>query len=212
MDEHSRTSAIRAQYIQEFLFSLNVAFLAVAARSMAAAWLPWVGKIQLSLNHHWRLPPESSVGGDFALSSIAFVLALCIFVIVRLLSIVSVAGVLLLWITGIVSLVALPAWWLYFSRQFPVPANLPNLASTWLFLEIAASMLCTVLYLWRKWPLPGWGSTLLLILHFVFWGWLFLGGPFFWLAPFKLVFPAMGLAAMVAWGIYVSRRRALADV
>lgn len=45
---------------------------------------------------------------------------------------------------------------------------------------------------------------MLVLIHFGLWGWLFLGGPYFW-HTFLCVFPLVGLVSSLLWVSYVSR-------
>jgi hypothetical protein len=204
MGELRKGRAVMWQWLSELLLSLNIALLIVLESSeMMSRLLLWDGRLQFWLNGHWHLPPESSVGGNVAFSTVALVYGVCILAFLRLLSLVSVKRTIPRWIGGITSLVALPVWWLHFTFLFPVPRGLANAPRILLFAEIAFAVFCAVLYVRQQQRLRTWALAFLLLLHFGLWGWLFVGGPWFWSAPFKLVFPLAGFLAVLTWGVYI---------
>ncbi len=189
----------------EFLFSLNLG-LVVRLAMAYANYYHTEGTLKFWLNRQLHLDPHSDVGGNAAFLLLALEITLSIFLLLRIFSQISLIRMFLLYAAGIVSAVALPFSWLYGAHLYEPPPGLPNPPHGLLFLELVAVTVCAILYLLAKWPLPGWGGILLLILHYGFWGWLFLGGPYFWLGPFKLLFPLAGLCSAVAWALYVSDR------
>jgi hypothetical protein len=164
-------------------------------------------RLSFWINSHLHLHPHSNVGPYTAFSALALALALCILLPLKLSSRAFGTKWVLRSAAGIASLLVLPACWLYTTHLFPVPSGmgLPNPPRPLVLLELAGAIVCALLYLYAKWPLPGWGSVALLILHFGFWDWLFSGGLYFWLDPFRLVFPITGLCSVLAWGLYVAQ-------
>ena len=206
MEGNRATHTRYLRYVHEFLFSLNAGLVTrwlMAQANYAESELTIKGWINRRLHLH----PHSDIGGNVAFLVLALGVALGTFLLLRVLSRTAWLNHFLRSVTGIVSLVALPASWLYRAHVYrPVP-GLPNPPHILLFLELAAATSCIVLYLYAKWPLPGWGSVALLILHFSLWGWLFLGGPYFWFDPLHSVFPLAGSCSVLAWALYVSQGR-----
>jgi hypothetical protein len=202
----TRTDYLR--YAHEFLFSLNIAFLAKLQGNQKPNKLfsfldSAEFRIQLKINAYLNLHPHSHVGGYTAFFALAFGLALCIFLLLRIFSNTSLAKEFLRCAAGFMSLLALPISWFYVTQVLgPVPFSL-NLPRPWLISELILIIACAVLYLLAKWSLPMWSGVLLLALHFGFWGWLALG-PFFWRYPFWVVFPMAGFCSSLVWGRYVS--------
>jgi hypothetical protein len=66
-----------------------------------------------------------------------------------------------------------------------------------------------LLFLYNRWPVPGWCSVLLLVGHFTFWYWLFWANFFSWRdAPAIYVGPIgpiVGFFSSLAWGLYVAQ-------
>ena len=197
--------ANQLQLLHEFLFSVNIGLIARLAMAYAN-YYQTEAALKLWFNRHLHLHPHSDVGGNAAFLLLALGITLGVFVVLRVFSRTFLSRAFLLYTAGIVSAVALPFSWLYGAYLHEPLPGLPDPPHALLMLELVAVTICAILYLLAKWPLPKWGSVLLLILHYGFWGWLLLGGPYFWLGSFKLIFPLAGLCSSVTWGFYVSRQ------
>jgi hypothetical protein len=206
MGKNLSTHTGYGRYLHEFLFSLNAA-LVFRLTSARTSFSNLESRLKWQINDVLHLGAHSNVGGYTAFFALALGLALGIFVVLRLCSRTLLARELLRSVAGIVSLLALPVSWLYATHLFPVPRTLPNPRDPWIFLELVATMACAVFYLFARWPLPGWTGVLLLALHFGFWTWLSLGGPYFWRAAADLIFPTVGFFSCLAWGSYVSDQK-----
>ena len=191
--------------MHEFLFSMNIALIlrwehAQTSTSESALTLQsWINRV-LYLHQH------SNVGGYAAFYLLALVEAIAIFVILQGLSFAPSARRVFLLSAGIVSLLALPIAWLHFIHRYPGlqgSAALPDLPRWWLFAELLATVAGAVFFLRRRPSLQGRLGVLSVTVHFVIWGWLFLGGPYFWLAPAKLVIPITGFCSCLVWAAYV---------
>lgn len=189
----------------EFLFSLNIALL-VRLVNARTSFSNLESRLQWRINRTFGLNLHSYVGAYAAFFVLAIVLAVCIFAFLRLCSASLLGAKVLRSVAGIISVAALPICWLYLTRLYSPPV-LPNPPHVMLLMELGGAIVCTALYLLVKWPLPVWSSVLLLILHFGFWGWLFVGGPYFWRAPEQLVFPVVSLCACIAWATYMAQQR-----
>jgi hypothetical protein len=206
----SNAQAHALRYVHEFFFSLNIALAVIWEESLGPFFLEL--RLQYRINNYLHLHPHSNVGADLATFGLAFALALCIFLFLRLFSWTPLAGPILRSIGGIASLVALPACWLYINyvswhlRGIALIPGTHGPALSWPLLELGAALACLLLYFSGKWPVPKWGSAALMVMHWSFWGWhFFRRGMFFYPG---LVFPLTGLCSSLAWGLYVSRQRA----
>jgi hypothetical protein len=179
-------STVLMRYTHEFLFSLNLTLL--SALKLSVFYFPY--GIQHMINGYLHLHPHSGVGAWTVLLTSALVLALCIFFLLRLLASTSIAEQFLRSIAGIVSLIAMPALWLYYTHLSGQLPGLPDLPRALLLIELVAAIVCATLYLRGKWPVPGWGSIVLLFVHYGFWSWVCFGFIFF-LHP-DLIFPWRG--------------------
>jgi hypothetical protein len=196
------------RFAYEFLVSLNVALI-IRWQSAQTSFSSLESNLQFWINGQLRLHPHSSIGKNSAFFLMALPLTLGIFVLLRLASVSPIVRKALYRINGAVSLLALPAGWLYVTHNLPVLPGMLDPPRAALFVELAAVVVCYIFYLKTKWQRPDWISFLLLILHFGFWGWLFLGGAYFWLAPFQLIFPIVGLCSCLAWAIYAGATTSL---
>lgn len=209
MTQHPEGQPARFPYrrhAHEVLFSLNLSLVGLLTYSLNGTFDISTG-LGRRLNTYAGLHLHSNLGPDIAFFALGLLLASSLFLILRLSSNTAVASGFLRWVAGFSSLLALPAHWLYSIHLSPQPPGLPDPPPLWLVAELAAAAACAAVYVYARWPLPAWLNVGLLVLHFGFWGWLFLGGPYFWLAPFQSVFPLAGLCSALAWGLYVSRQR-----
>jgi hypothetical protein len=204
------TRASYLRYTHEFLFSMNIGLTAMwretQQRGLSSFMLREI-YLEFKVNTWLHLYPSSNVGGYIVFFALALSLALCICLLLRLLSQTFLANWFLRSVAGPVSLIALPACWFYVSRVFGVLPGLPDPPGIWLLLEMAMAVVCAMLYLYGKWPLPEWISIALVAVHFSFWHWLVTGGPYFWRLPAELALPITAFCSTLVWGVYISSLR-----
>jgi|HubBroStandDraft_6_1064221.scaffolds.fasta_scaffold01726_14 hypothetical protein len=206
MQEHKRSPANHLRITSEFLFSLNIALLFVLVRSMVRV-LPWQDTLQFRINGFFDLHPHSRVGAYGSVFGIAFVLALCIFLVLRLFSFIFVGDLFLRFVVGFVSVFALPVAWLDVSQSGGLPSYFPSPSHIWLLVELGATFVFISFYLLKKWVPLLWVAIAWLILHFSFWSWIFFDANFrIFLVPSRLIFPLVGFLSSVTWGLYVSKQ------
>ena len=197
-------------YSYELLFSLNLALVLTWESAQTSASRTALS-LQGGINHLMRYPPQSPIGGYIAFTLLSVAQGFVIFLMLRLLSYATIVNRILLPITGIASLIVLPLSWLSFHRQFPGffvgPGALPDLPHWWLYIELVLCVILAALFL-RGWMpfLKGWAGVFLLLFHFIVWGWLFLGGTYFWLTPAKAFIVFTGFCSCLEWGQYVGPR------
>jgi hypothetical protein len=214
MEKNQSTCARYLRYAHELLFSLNIALVARWAEVRHPVWgfYYWdvleyriefaIEKIIYTFSHpNSRFVPKD-VEGHTAFLLLALGLALCIFLLLRLFAHTVLANESLRSVAGFVSLLALPTFWLYITNLNPQPPGLPNPPRALLFLELAVTIATALFYLRGKWFLSKWSVAALIIFHHALWGWLFLGGVYFWHAPFEALFPGVALCASLAWSLY----------
>jgi hypothetical protein len=191
------------RYIHEVLFSLNVAaafvLVRVITRSPNAFPNSIFMRVKYAVDHLFHTYYESNLSGNVALWVTTFLFALPMFLLLRLLARTSVMKGVLRTVAGMAALVGWPSFWFYTSGAgFVMSWRLRAL------LEVEISVICALLYLYGKWPLPRWASVLLLTAHCVFWCWYY-----FHTFPLSgLLFPLFGLASTLAWSSWVSDQRA----
>jgi hypothetical protein len=198
----------RYRFVPEFLLSLNLALIVEWADAQASLSGATALSITSWINRSLHLHPHSNIGGYTSFYIIALAGGLAIFGVLRLLSLVPLIEKVILSVAGLVSLLALPCAWLSFRYCFPGffrgQAALPDPPHLWLFIELLASAAGALLFLRGK--RPGWiAGGGLLTAHFALWGWLFLGGPYFWLAPGRLIIPVVGFFSCIAWTSYLTK-------
>jgi len=187
--------------LYEIAFSLNLALVVkfVDVNSSLSSLDP---ALKLKFNALFGISLHSDVGGYLAFFTLASALGVAIFVVVRVVSYAPRGEESFMWGSGPVSLIAWPTSWLYITRAFPA---LVGVARPWLVTELTAAVCFTVFYVAKRRPILQWVGALLLAAHFGLWTRLVYGGPYFWRAPFSLVFPAVGYCACLAWGASARR-------
>jgi len=203
-------------YLLDFLISLNVALIA-KWQDGSRPVNPLTGllgfhelEIKSAVNAFFKVHPHSNVGGYIAFLAVALLWTLFIFVVLRLASFSRLIKTVLRPVGGFISLAAIPGAWLLLP---PVSRlGLPNPPHGLLTLELLVVVVIASLFVWRNWLVPSWLIVGLLVLHFVLWGWLLMGGPYFWLDPFYLIFPATGLASCLMCGLFYSKESAVGVV
>jgi hypothetical protein len=205
MTNSSKYSRV-VRYLCEALFSWNLALIAKLRADRIPFFLLDFGQfeVQFWINRHLHLHPHSDIGGDSAFLIYALIWALFIFLVLRLFSGTRITSGFLRWAAGVFSLLALPVSWLY---QGTAP-TVPDPPHVLLVLELLLATGSAILFLLSRRPFPMWSMIVILVPHFVLWGWLFLGGPYFWLAPFETIVPLAGFFSSLAWGLYVSHESA----
>lgn len=199
----------RPRYIHEILFCLNLALvLKLEGNQKPNKFFSFFESgeslLQSKINASLQLHPHHAFGANLAFLLLALVLASLLFVVVRVLITSSFLNNVFHSTAGVISLIALPAGWLWVSGLIGIGVPLPNPPRWALYLELSAVAACAVLYFAGKWVLPSWLTITLLAVHFGYWDFLVSRGPYFWRDPFRLIFPLTGFLATLVWGIHVS--------
>ena len=200
------------RYIHDFLFCLNLALvLKLEGNQKPNKFFSFFESgeslLQSKINASLHLHPHHSFGANLAFLLLALVLALLLFVVLRVLLTSSFLKNVFHSTAGVISLIALPVGWLWVSRLIGIAAPLPNPPRWALYLELSAVAAYAVLYSVGRWVLPLWLTMTLFAVHFGYWDFLVSRGPYFWLDPFSLIFPFVGLLATIAcgWGLSLSK-------
>ena len=208
LQKNQAVCATQLRYAHDLLFSLNLSLVLKLEGNQAPNRFFSVldfgeTSLQSTINAYLHLHPHHSVGANIAFMLLALALTLFVFVVLQILRANRFMGRLFRSVSGIVSLVALPVSWLWATHLIGVARPLPNPSRTFLYLELITAALCASLYLYAKWPVPGWITIAILALHFGYWNYLVSAGPYFWRETFRLIFPLAGFLATLLWGIYI---------
>jgi hypothetical protein len=189
------------RYTHKIFVSLNLGFILKLAMSEQPGFT-WELTMWPKFNGYLQLHPHDPRGYWIGFFAVALVLSLIIFALLQTFLHIFNWGQAILSAAGISSLFALPILCLYQNYyKSPVP-TLPHPPGVLLIIELAATLAYSVSYLFKR--ARGTRSMVLVILiHFLFWAWLFLGGVYFWRAPAQSVFPTVGLCSALAWALYV---------
>jgi hypothetical protein len=211
LNKNEQIAFSRSGRTAQFLSALNVTIVLkwISNHAPSHSFLTFAteGEVQRYVNRVLQVGAHSQIGGWFSYLLVVTLIGLFIFTCIRLLARTDVGAAILFPITGIVSLVALPMGWLYVAVATPRDSGLPNIPLFIAILEILVVMAGWFLFIGEKQSLPKSVSLLLLLLHFVFWGWLSIGGLYFWLDPLRLIYPAAGIAACLAWGTHLAHNK-----
>jgi hypothetical protein len=132
---------------------------------------------------------EGDLNAQYFLGSV-LVLSVLVFLILRLASRLSLSKLFLRHFAGVAGIAAFPLAERYSGWLRPD-------ARYWLPFEILTALILTVLYQFGYLRRNSALMLFLLTAHFVFWGWM-MGPDYFW-----AVYPILGFAASLMWGVYV---------
>ena len=189
------------------MFSLNIASAIIAGlflngpRSVVSALF----RMEISIQAFLHLRQTDLHLGYLAFFLPATALTLCIWISLRLYSHTRLTQELLRTVAGFASLAAPAVCWLceaYIGRR-RYGWNPLQAIQTY---ELAVVLVFLTLYLAKKWPIPWWGSILIISLHFAFWFWQF--GPYSLLLHYGgplVLEPIIGLSSTLAWVLYIRR-------
>lgn len=204
-------SAKSLRLFYELIVAANVAIVLRLADAQRPFWpvyyidrLEGVWEFKIEKYMYTHSHPNSQFAVMDANGHIAFLLltlgmALCIFLFLRLIASTAFARELLHSVAGVVSILAFPIVAFYrislypWSPEFLIPSRL------WLIAEILTAVSGVILFSFRKWKLSHWKIFVLLSLHHLFWGWVFLGVWRFWLVPFRSIYPVAALCSSLMW-------------
>lgn len=180
---------------------------------LLALYIALVGRwvmVQMSWSHledrmAWRVNarlhrlPDANIGGLIVFFAISVGLAFIILVTLRLLRASHRFTRVLAFTAGPICVALLPVAWLLVAHVSPPPPGLPNPPHALLIVELSVVTLGVAICAHSSGFVRNSLAALLLVAHFVFWGWVFLGGLYVWLDPVKTVFPLVALGSSLAW-------------
>lgn len=201
----------RALLLHQIAFSIYFPLLLITADAVRSIQHPagksWVDDLQWLIAGAWHAP---SYRFAFCLlwATSTITLFLCLRMLVRL----SFSDVFLRTFAGIIAVAGFPLTVVYISfpgylhmlGSFPRALLYVFAPHRWLAVEVIASLACSFLFLFLKWPSKALWGLLLLCLHFAIWTWFVLIGD----ERSLIVFPPLSFLASLAWGLYVRQAEA----
>ena len=203
MTENPSWAAPPIQYIHEIAFSLNLAFVATAMLFLYAPYsiIRHLNGIEISINRSLHIRQNDLIRGYWEFFLTGIVLALCIWMFLRLSSNRRFAPAILRYVSGVVAVGAPPAYWL--CATFSASGRgVWNPFHTVQLYEVVLILAWVLFYLQGKWLTSSWLNIFVLSLHFSFWLWQF--WPFFVMALSGYggspgITVVAGFAAGLAW-------------
>jgi len=189
-------------YVYEILFSLQTAFLAVSviflfADNLAVPFMYLEASIKRAL--HIRLT-DVITGYIYHLIA-STVLAILIGVCLQVSSRTRFTKWIIRSASGVILLLSPPIFWFCYYQKFGWPFGWPY---RWAPLELGAALFCLILYLRKRWRVPGWIGMVLIVAHYFFWYWIPSSNPE--AASYRgPIGPILGFCAAMAWVAYIAR-------
>ena len=208
----------------ELVFSTYVSGVLILANDAGSHWMnqigdkpPWVLRMKFTLTHDLRthsLIDDPKL--NFAFIVLWAVLALGIFLLLRLVRRSRLSDFLLRDVAGIVAIVGFPVACMYAAHRV-----------VWTSIEVAGALRFAYLYISWRWPRTVSFAVGLCLLHFLFWAWVdwamgyyewggYGGVPLLW-PGFRLttlternptlIYPCLGFLSAMIWGVYVRKTK-----
>lgn len=206
----NETKTSRIRIFAEALFSLNTTFAAVSlifSASLSAS-LPFI-HFEVYLNHLLGIRQTDYIRGYFTVWIPAFVLGICLLMLLRFLSRLSLTGWIMQRVAGILILLSPTAVWTFgYAQQSRWSLQWPY---KMIWGEAALALICFCMFL--KGPREASLKIGLsgLLGHYLFWYW-FAGKGFhspcalYWGPLYGHLFGmVLGFSALLVWGLYACR-------
>jgi hypothetical protein len=219
MDEKTAVVGRHLRWIHEFLFSLNLGWIAVWHERMSRSTPLYPLPVVRYLYWHTHFVEPQTVIEQVCWS---IIVGVSVFALFRLLSRLWLTEALMRTVAGAVALAGFPFFALTDRFAHLAPLRIEAYAFFLVF-ETLVVLLCAIFYYLRKWPLPAGPSVILLFLHFSLWAWATgswvnplqevrgygFGGVGIWISTlFHFGFPLMGFLSSLTWARYLNCGRA----
>jgi len=197
----------KVRLLHEIALSIYLPLLLIAGNAAISSQHParnsWVDDLQLLI----KSGPSHFIFVFIILWAIS---AAVLFVCLRILANLSVTDLILRTLGGIVVVVGFPIviGYVSFRGYFRMLGSIPRALlyayapERWLEVEVAVSLMCVLLYGFRKWAVEPWWGLLLVGLHFAIWAW-FIGWPVIAVARGAQLPIFLGFLSSLAWGSYI---------
>jgi hypothetical protein len=198
----------RVGYIHEIMFSLNLASAVIAGLFLygPASIVSELFRMEISIQTLLHVHQTDLHLGYWAFLLPATVLALCIWILLRLSSGIRFAQEIFRSFSGIAAVAAVPIYWLCatYSSDHRYGWNPFHVMG---FYEVMLALIFVLLYLRSPLFIPWWGSVSIVILHYGLWFRYF--GTYYVIrtgngGPINLI-PIIGLISTLAWVLYIWR-------
>jgi hypothetical protein len=195
------------EYLLKVSVALNLALAFVLAKSMTS---PFYSELRLKywINSLLQTHPHDARGDTIALFTTAFGLAVCIFLLLEIFSLVPrIRQVTLYWVSGLVATITMPSVIFYVIHVTGQPP-----ARIWpgMWSVIEVGLIIVVLLSFARKIVPVWFFMGLVVLHFGFWSWEF-SGTILPGHPVVLALALVGLCLAIAWARFFTQSSALID-
>jgi hypothetical protein len=203
---HWRANSTYIRWVYDALLTLNIAFALVSIAFNAWPESATVfAHLEVHINETLGIRQTDLIRGYFEIAIPSILLAILMWTILRVSIITRTNQQLLLALGGIATLVAPAAFWIYIYELVGWPFRWPYRGAPF---ELAAILAFALLFLYDKWPVPGWCTFLVLLAHYLYWYWAPSTNPNMpnYSGP---IAPILGFCASVAWVRYVTGSRQL---
>lgn len=204
MITYLRSPRMTSETVFQILLSLNLGF---AAR-MAMAYANYFGReehLKVWVNQTFHFHPHSELGGGVAFLIVSLEIASILFLLLIVASRFNSFRPPLEMAGGILTFVALPFCYIYRTHLYPPVIGEPNVPYSLLMIELLIISFMALFYTLSTFRLPKWLMAGSILVHFFFWGWLFLGTVYFWRASLHLLFPTVALLSALTWEFSVKK-------
>jgi hypothetical protein len=200
------TAYLRLLY--EGLLSLYFAFVACAVTlALSARLLRLSTRMEVGINHLIGISQSDMIRGYFSILIPSAAVALVLWLLLWASSqssttrrILRFGGVFVLFVPAV--------FWFFVYQRHGWPFGWPYRGAP---IELGVAILCTWMFLFRRWPLGWWLSITLLALHYAFF-WFRVGGDPYMPNLAGPIMPILGFCSAAVWGLYVVRARAPQDL
>jgi hypothetical protein len=206
MPDEGRLISRNIKRLWEVLFSLHLAFWGMSMGFVTSdAAVSRLSRMDARINQLLHIRQTDFVRGYFAIWIPSVVVAFLIWVVLRTFSRTRVTQEVLRSLAGVLTIFAPPAYWVSFYERTFWTVGWPYRGAPF---EMGAALVATLLFLSGKWKVPSWAGLVLLAGHYAYW----------YFAMERVLFatnyaspagPILGFCSALAWGLYVSRLRAV---
>lgn len=202
--QHQSITFVR--HVWETLFSLHLAFALISMAFLTSdVFAGPCLRMEIRLNHLLGIRQTDFVRGYFALWIPSILLAILIWCLLRTFARSNLTREFLRSVAGIITVFMPLAFTVVYFKKM-------SWSLAWLdkvdWFEIPAALICVLLFLSGRWPLPALAGYLLLAMHFAYWYFVGQSGASSSFADYGGPYgDALGFCSALAWFQYAHRRK-----